>query len=109
MKIMKIYKIAQEEYKGSHEAATKESGAPLYDLTGIYPDNIYSEKGARFYGDRLPCDNESISIIHAARGKPNYPITIYRAVPDVNREINVRIREYQKIVGYYNKFGFFSC
>jgi hypothetical protein len=86
------YKSAEEfvasrksEYVGVHEAPTKldgESSAPLNNITGIYPEDIYSPEGARYYGDGSPFDLESISIISGAKGKPNKKVKIYRAVPD---------------------------
>ena len=114
------YKLAQEtqetqetqeeDYRGNHTAPSKESGAPLHDLTNIFPDDIYSNQGARFYGHyghNHPIDQQSISIIQNAKNKPNYKVKIYRAVPNINYEINQKIKEISKIITYHNKFLFF--
>jgi len=106
---MNWYKQATEvlEYQGHHQPATMGSGAPLYNLSDTYPDDIYSSNGSRYYGDRSGFDNESISIIHAARNRPDFPVTIYRAIPYVNAEVDKKIKELSKIVSYYYKFNFF--
>ena len=102
---------SEEDYRGHHKAPDKESNSPLYDVTlnETYPEDIYSSNGARYYGDGLPTDNLSVSIIQQARGKPNYRVKIYRAVPDINQEVNKKIKEIQKIISYYNKFNFFPA
>lgn len=102
------YIIAQEtEYRGNHTPAIREKGSSLDDMSDVYPDDIYSGMGARYYGDSLPYDNESISIISYCRGRPNRSVKIYRAVPDFNYDINEEIKTYQKLLSYYNQFEFF--
>lgn len=68
-------------YRGEHEAPDKTSGAPLHALTPVYPEDIYSREGIRYYGDGVPYDSQSMAIIHAARNRPNMPVKVYRAVP----------------------------
>lgn len=86
----KKYKTADEfvkskkrEYAGSHEAPNRSDNyaKPGHDLTEIYPDDIYSPKGARYYGDGSYYDQASINIISDMKGKPNKDIKIYRSVP----------------------------
>jgi len=87
-----------EDYRGAHEAPGKE-GAPLYDVTlnGIYPEDIYSSQGARYYGDGSSFDNQTITIIHAYHNKPNAKVKIYRAVPKVlSNEEQIEDYEIQK-------------
>lgn len=66
-----------------HEAPTRgDAAAPLHNVTGIYPDDIYSSMAARYYGHYGDArDYEAISVIQAYRGKPNKAITVYRAIP----------------------------
>ena len=74
----------KEGYVGEHEAPDRDYGAPLNDLSGFYPDDIYSLQGARYYGDGgdyQAVDNQTINIIKRYRNKPNLSVTIYRAVP----------------------------
>lgn len=73
---------AEHDYRGIHEAPGRDYGAPMHDLSTMYPDDIYGPDGMRLYGahhDR--CDSISWRIIVAARGKPDYRVKIYRAVP----------------------------
>ena len=83
--------LENEDYRGTHQAPTKDD-SPLHDLTNTYPDDIYSDKGALYYGDSSSFDQQSISIIKSARGKPNLAVKIFRAVPDINKETNTRWR-----------------
>lgn len=70
------------EHRGYHKAPNKERGAPLHDLTQIYPEDIYSNKAVAYYGgDGGYTDKQSIRIIHAAKDQPDKLINIYRAVP----------------------------
>lgn len=71
-------------YRGSHEAPGPDFGAPMHDLTGFYPDDVYSPKGAHIYGD-LPgsrTDAAAVEQLRAVRGNPTVPVTVYRAVPE---------------------------
>ena len=74
--------LSEEEYRGSHGAPGPED-APLYDLTanGIYPEDIYSANGPKYYGSYMPGDAAVFSMIHTYHNKPNAPVKIYRAVP----------------------------
>jgi hypothetical protein len=103
---MKFYlcNIIDTEYRGSHTAADHESGSPMYDLTDTYPDDIYSLNGAYYYGDGLSYDRIAISIIRAAKGKPNYKVRIYRAVPNVLTH-QEKITKYENEKKYILKYG----
>jgi len=104
---MKIYHISQNEYRGAHTAPGPGSGAPMHDLSSIYPGDLYSSLGPRYYGTREPWDNFSFRIVQEARNRPNYRVKIYRAVPKVNPETDNQIKRLQFLLSYYNKFGFF--
>lgn len=100
--------LENEDYHISHTAPTKEGNAPLYDLTVLYPNDIYEPTTAAIYyghygqGDRR--DREVISIIQSVRNKPNAPVKIYRAVPKVltNSE---KISYFEKVKAYIMKYG----
>ena len=80
----KVYFENSEDYRGQHMAPTHgEGSAPLWDLTQIYPDDIYSANAARYYGDGSAYDGQAIAIIRSYRNRPNHKVTIYRAVPFV--------------------------
>lgn len=107
--IMKIYRIAIDDYKGNHEAPSSDFGTTLDNMTNneIYPEDIYSLDAVRLYGYSDPFAAQAISIIHQAKNRPNYRVVVYRAVPDVNREINNQIKERHYLISYYDKFHFF--
>jgi len=80
-----------EDYMGSHKAPDKTRGAPLHDLTQIYPDDIYSDKASRYYGDMGGDvnDKDSVRLMQAYRNKPDATVKIYRAVPIDKKEISI--------------------
>jgi hypothetical protein len=71
------------DYRGQHSAPTRDSGAPLWKLDDIYPDDFYSAQGVQYYGSGSEPmrDASVIGQLQALRGRPNAPVTIYRAVP----------------------------
>jgi hypothetical protein len=73
----------RDEYGGEHSPPDPSYGAPLHDLTRIYPEDVYSTNAVRYYGtgeDQL--DARSFSIAHSMRGKPHGKVRIYRAIPN---------------------------
>jgi hypothetical protein len=99
------------EYRGSHTAPMKgDSSAPLHDLAQIYPDDIYSNKAAQYYGhygQNDPADLQAISLMQRAKGKPDMPVTMYRAVPDLTSGASKEIKALNQTLAYKDKFGFF--
>lgn len=80
----KQFILENYSYRGEHTSPDKESGAPIHDMTKLFPEDIYSLNASRLYGHGdYPMDNQSISIIHSTKNKPNRKITIYRAVPKI--------------------------
>ena len=73
---------AEVDYRGSHRAPTRDRGSPLHDVTGIYPDDIYSPRGAQYYGHGQPTDRAAHRVITQSRGKPDREVTMFRAVPN---------------------------
>ena len=103
---MKFKEFYLKEYnKDGHTAPTKED-APLHDLSDIYPDDIYSSDAARLYGDTVYYDNSSLSIIHSAKNRPNKQVRIYRAVPDLNYDINKERKPWLDALNYFNRWKF---
>ena len=97
------------DYKGSHMAPMKgDSSAPLHDLAQIYPDDIYSNKAAQYYGHYGDGrDFEAVRLMQAAKGRPNMPVTMYRAVPDATADVSKEIKALNKTIAYRDQFGFF--
>lgn len=74
----------EEDYRGEHSAPTKgDASSPLFDLTDMYGDDIYSSNAARYYGDGYSYDILAFSLVNMARNKPNFKVKIYRAVPKI--------------------------
>ena len=75
----------RNEYEGFHNAPTRENDAPLHDLTanGIYPKDVYSDKGERIYGTghRGGLDAKAHELIREMQGKPDAKIEVFRAIP----------------------------
>lgn len=104
--VMDLINIINEEiqdYRMDHRAPNRDD-APLYDLTDTYPDDIYSDKAVRYYGDGASYDGYSIYIMQSAKGKPNMRVKIYRAVPKIltNQE---KIDNYINQKKYIQKYG----
>jgi anaerobic selenocysteine-containing dehydrogenase len=100
--------IKEEDYRGHHLAPDKDA-AVLYDVSKLYPDDIYTLpffEAVRYYGDSSDeySDAASLSIIRSAHNKPNKPIKIYRAVPKIlsNQE---KIYDLEKQKRYILKYG----
>lgn len=107
---MRAYEILIEsdEYKGEHTAPGK-GDAPIFNLDGTYPDDIYSVNGARYYGDGAneASDRQCISILSVVRNKPNAAVKIYRSVPDLNKDATKEIKALKDLIAYYHRFNFF--
>lgn len=93
------------DYQMAHRPQGIEGGAPLHDLTGggeIYPADVYSAQGAQYYGTGYKAlDVQAHAMIQNFRGKPDAPVTIYRAIPKDATQANINagdwvtpIREY---------------
>ena len=106
--MVKKIKNVPTEYRGLHTAPMADSGAPLHDLTNIYPDDIYSYKAEQYYGhygqNNNPIDRESIYIIQSFKGHPNRTITIYRAVPE-NLSVSETISKLENQKKYILRMG----
>lgn len=76
---------SDEGYRGTHTAPNKTNGSPLYNITGTYPDDIYSHNAVRYYGSGRADieDYQAINIIKSAKDKPNFKVKIYRALPKI--------------------------
>jgi len=80
---------AGDDYKINHRPPGPEHGAPLHDLTQVYPDDVYTHP--HYYHGQRPAsasDREATNAFMAARGKPDQMVKIYRAVPKHVTEIN---------------------
>ena len=71
------------DYSGEHRAPRRDSGAPLDNLKGVYPDDVYGPNAARYYGHESgsQTDKAAVRIIQATKGKPDAPVKVFRAIP----------------------------
>lgn len=105
MKLHETYIILENEYLGDHTAPDK-SDSSMDDVSDSLPD-IYSDKGYKYYGN-IGLDSYSmVSLVKSVEGEPRESVKIYRAVPDINYDITVKIKELNNIWNYHHKFGFF--
>ena len=94
------------EYVGQHSAPDKDENEPMYNIEGMFPD-IYSDKALRYYGNYGLDDASVIFQIQSVRNKPNKSVVIYRAVPNINKDIDKKIEDLNSILKYKFKYGFF--
>lgn len=67
-------------YRGQHTAPfDPEEDVPFYELDGHAPD--FYDHPEWYSRPSDASDSQSLKAIFAARGNPNYPVTIYRASP----------------------------
>ncbi len=88
--------MSDGDYRIDHRAPGREA-APLHDLTGgsVYPDDVYSSLGPRYYGTGDGTDLVTWAIVRKMRGHPNRPVRIYRATIKLpaNRDAQIRQME----------------
>lgn len=77
--------INGDVYRGTHQAPMSDSdaAAPAYALDRIYPDDVYSSRAAQYYGHgQDPAQDAAVTrSLQALRGRPDAPVTVFRAVP----------------------------
>ena len=94
------------EYVGQHSAPSKDGNEPMYNIEDTFPD-MYSDKALRYYGNYGLDDASVIFQIQSVRNKPNKSVVIYRAVPNINKDIDKKIKDLNYILNYKFKYGFF--
>jgi hypothetical protein len=98
----------EDDYRGDHTAPVPEGNNRMDDLSDIYGEDFYGHDAVRMYGHyRDNRDNQAISVIQSAKGKPNQKIKIYRAVPDTNYDINAKLKPLLDIYNYYQQWNMF--
>jgi hypothetical protein len=71
------------DYSGEHKAPQRDYGAPLDNLKGVYPDDVYGPNAAQYYGHSSgdATDKAAARIIQSTKGKPDAPVKVFRAIP----------------------------
>lgn len=84
---MRYHEIT-ENYQGDHVAPSShpdENTAPMYDLTRIYPEDVYGPSGSQYaYGQ-----HESYAIAVSKKGRPNHMVKVYRAIPKDLKRVKI--------------------
>ena len=98
--------LIDDSYRGSHRAPMKgDSSAPLHDLTKIYPDDIYSNRAAQYYGHYGDArDIPAVSLMQQVRNQPNKVVTMYRAVPH-EKTLAQQVAKIEKDLAAYQRRG----
>jgi len=100
--------LNEDDYRGEHTAPVPEGSNSMPDLSDVYGEDIYGHDAVRMYGHyRDNRDNQAISVIQSAKGKPNQPVKIYRAVPDVNFDTKTKLKPLLDIYNYYQQWHMF--
>jgi hypothetical protein len=76
--------LASEDYRGQHQPSGT-YGAPMHDLTVLMPEDIYTHPHYYPGFDEYP---ELVRLVQQARGNPDLPVKVYRAVPPGVSTIN---------------------
>lgn len=80
--LMSTFSLSEGDYRGQHGAPMRDSGSPMYNVVGVYPEDVYSSNGLRYYSTGQDAyDREAYALIQSMRNRPNAKVTVYRAVP----------------------------
>lgn len=95
-----------ESYKGEHRAPSNDGfSCAMHDVESCFP-SFYTKDAYKYYGGYDDDDKITIGQIQSVHNKPNKLITIYRAVPNLNKEIEDKIKVLTDITKFYNKYNF---
>lgn len=94
------------DYVGQHSAPSKDENEPMHNIVDMFPD-IYSDKALKYYGGYGLDDASVIYQIQTVHNKPNKLIKIYRAVPNLNKEVDKQIKGLIDLLNYRFKYRFF--
>lgn len=95
------------EYSGSHQAPSRDVGAPLHTLKDVYPSDIYGPNAARYYGHYNDArDLPAIRVIQSVRGTPDAKVKVFRAVPNSSSIVSINPGDWVTTVrGYAVEHG----
>lgn len=73
------WRMANDDYRGSHRPGGPDHGAPFHDLNQMWGEDIYDHP--EWY-DSMDYGIKDIQRqVNQARGNPEHPVVIYRAMP----------------------------
>jgi hypothetical protein len=94
------------EYGGQHYAPPKDQNSSMDNVVFMFPD-MYTENAYRYYSGYGLDDYSVINQIKSVYNKPNKSVKIYRAVPNINKDIDEKIKKNQYILSYKFKYRFY--
>jgi len=88
-RILYIAENLEQDYMGEHKAPTNDGySQPIHNVEEFYPD-IYTRGGSEYVA--MSEDREGLSIILEAHERPNFKVKVYRAIPDINKDIKEKV------------------
>jgi hypothetical protein len=108
--------LAEIDYRRKRDyAPNKKTGAPMYDLSKLYPADLYGKDAPHLYSRGkiwAKSDANSIRKIQSVKNHPNAKVVIYRAVPSSVGEVSINIgdwvtvsKQYAEEHGLYHRKG----
>lgn len=76
--------FSKPDYRMDHSApnGSDEISQSIDNLKGLYPDDLYSNKGYQYYGSGYDSmDRKAWEVLKRVKGNPDAKVTIYRAYP----------------------------
>lgn len=76
--------FGKPDYRMDHSApnGSDEISQSIDNLKGLYPDDLYSNKGYQYYGSGYDSmDRKAWEVLKRVKGNPDAKVTIYRAYP----------------------------
>ena len=85
---------ADDDYRGVHKAPGPHSGIPVHDMTGSdadggVPEDWYTHPHYYSHGEVSDRERDRVQkMYNQARGNPDHPVTVYRALPTGRTRFN---------------------
>ena len=106
--------FGKPDYRMDHSApnGSDEISQSIDNLKGLYPDDLYSNKGYQYYGSGYDSmDRKAWEVLKRVKGNPDAKVTIYRAYPKgtggtiTNGDLVTIVRDYAVEHGEANLDG----
>lgn len=98
--------ISENDFRMRHTAPNGRDGfsRSIDDVSGIYPEDLYSPNGYHYYGDGdVRRDRFSANVFSRVRNNPDALVKIYRAVPKTTKETKLRNGDWVSVNREYAK------
>lgn len=98
--------ISENDFRMRHTAPNGRDGfsRSIDDVSGIYPEDLYSPNGYHYYGDGdVRRDRFCANVFSRVRNNPEALVKIYRAVPKTTKETKLRNGDWVSVNREYAK------